>query len=159
MNNATPEPCCTRFNPTPWDNQTVTWNNRTFLQDRIRSFLHIPLNFGAVMKRNMQAIDAAGAEAENGVVLCDENSLWGADLYIEVTRAVPGKKMTAISGTFLSSVFEGPYQNMRRWIAEVKARVAAKTFGLQKLYFYYTTCPRCAKTYGKNYIVILAQIH
>jgi hypothetical protein len=24
--------------------------------------------------------------------------------------------------------------------------------------FYYTTCPKCAKRYGKNYVVLLAQI-
>jgi hypothetical protein len=26
------------------------------------------------------------------------------------------------------------------------------------MYFFYTTCPKCAKKYGKNYVVILAQI-
>jgi len=25
-------------------------------------------------------------------------------------------------------------------------------------YFYYTTCPKCAKKYGKNYVVLLAQV-
>jgi hypothetical protein len=29
---------------------------------------------------------------------------------------------------------------------------------LKKLYFFYTTCPKCAKYYGKNYVVLLAQI-
>ena len=24
--------------------------------------------------------------------------------------------------------------------------------------FYYTTCPNCAKIYGKNYVVLLAQL-
>jgi len=28
----------------------------------------------------------------------------------------------------------------------------------RKLYFFYTTCPRCAQKYGKNYVVILAQV-
>jgi hypothetical protein len=28
----------------------------------------------------------------------------------------------------------------------------------KKMYFYYTTCPKCAKKYGKNYVVLLAQI-
>jgi hypothetical protein len=27
----------------------------------------------------------------------------------------------------------------------------------KKTYCYYTTCPRCAKKYGKNYVVLLAQ--
>ena len=92
------------------------------------------------------------------LVLADENSLWGADVYIEVTRDVPHAKMAALSGTFLCKVFEGPYRNMRQWIAEMKAFVQSKGKSLQKLYFFYTTCPKCAKKYGKNYVAILARI-
>jgi hypothetical protein len=29
---------------------------------------------------------------------------------------------------------------------------------IEKIYFYYTTCPKCAKLYGKNYTVIFAKI-
>jgi hypothetical protein len=149
--------CCPRFNPEPWDDKAVTWEGKRFVKDRVRSFLHIPLNFGGVMTRNMRVIEAAGAKPENMVLLADENSLWGADVYIEVTKDVPGAKMATISGTFLSKVFEGPYRNVRTWIDEMQAFVTAKGKTLEKLYFYYTTCPKCAKKYGKNYVVLLAK--
>jgi hypothetical protein len=155
-NNA--DQCCPRFNPEPWDEKTLTWENRRFVKDRVTSFLHIPLNFGAVMKRNVGAIEAAQATPETMVVLADENSLWGADVYIEITKNIPGANMATISGTFLSKVFEGPYRSMGKWIAEMKRFVQGKGKGLQKLYFFYTTCPKCAKKYGKNYVVILAQV-
>jgi len=29
---------------------------------------------------------------------------------------------------------------------------------LQRMFFFYTTCPKCAKKWGKNYVVILAQV-
>jgi hypothetical protein len=29
---------------------------------------------------------------------------------------------------------------------------------MEKLYFFYTTCPKCAQVYGKNYVVLLAKI-
>ena len=102
-----PDACCPRFDPEPWDGTTLTWENKLFVKDRVRSFLHIPLNFGAVMKRSTQAIEAAGAGTETRVVLADENSLWGADVYIQVTRDIPGANMATITGTFLSKVFEG----------------------------------------------------
>jgi len=51
-----------------------------------------------------------------------ENSFWGVDVYIEVTKDVPGAGMATISGTFLSKVFEGPYCNMRKWIEEMKQK-------------------------------------
>jgi hypothetical protein len=40
----------------------------------------------------------------------------------------------------------------------MKSYVKAKGKALQKLYFFYTTCPKCAKKYGKNYVVLLAQV-
>ncbi len=128
------------------------------MKDRVRSFLHIPLNFGAVMRRNVAAIEAAGAKPETMVVLSDENSLWGADVYLEVAKDVPGASMATISGTFLSRVFEGPYRDIRKWIEDMKALVRGQGKDLRKLYFFYTTCPKCAKKYGKNYVVILARV-
>lgn len=41
------------------------------------------------MKRNVKAIDSADARPETALVIADENSLWGADVYIEVTKDVP----------------------------------------------------------------------
>lgn len=150
--------CCPRFEPEPWTDRVITWERKQFLQDRIVSFLHIPLNFGAVMKRSMAAIEAAGAVPDEMVVLSDENSLWGADIYIAIAKDVPGARTTTLSGTFLTKVFEGSYRNMRNWIEEMKSFVKGKGKALQKLYFFYTTCPKCSKKYGKNYVVILAQL-
>ncbi|MEW6358637.1 MAG: hydrolase [Planctomycetota bacterium] len=150
--------CCERFEPGPWDEKEMTWEGKKFVKDRIRSFLHIPLNFGAVMKRNMERIQKAGAIPDEMVWLTDENSLWGADLYLSVSKDVPGATMAELSGTFLAKVFEGPYNNVRTWIGEMQAHVIAKGKDLKKLYFFYTTCPKCAKVYGKNYVVLLAQV-
>ncbi len=150
--------CCPRFHPEPWDQQEVTFQDKLFVKDRVRSLFHIPLNFGAVMVRNMNRIQAAGAVAPEPLLLSDENSLWGADVYIAVSREVPGAQMARISGTFLTRVFEGPYANAHRWVEEMKAYVAEKKKEMRKLYFFYTTCPKCAKYYGKNYVVLLAQV-
>ena len=40
--------CCPRFEPEPWDDKTLTWENRRFIKARVTSIFHIPLNFGAV---------------------------------------------------------------------------------------------------------------
>ncbi len=158
MSTRNPDECCPRFDPEPWEEKTLTWENKRFLKDRVTSFLHIPLNFGAVMERNVEKIEAIGASPEAMIVLSDENSLWGADVYIEVTRDIPDANITTISGTFLSRVFEGPYRNMRKWMDEMKRFVATKGKTCRKMYFFYTTCPKCSKKYGKNYVVILAEV-
>jgi hypothetical protein len=158
MNEPATTACCPVFDPAPWDEQEITWHDKPFVKDRVRSVLHIPLNFPAVMKRNIPPIALAGALPEPMIVLADENSLWGADIYIEVTDDVPGARMAAISGTFLTKVFEGPFKNTRHWIDEMRRFVKGRGKETKQLLFYYTTCPRCAKIHGKNYVVLLARV-
>lgn len=152
------EICCPRFDPEPWDGKRITWRDKRFVQDRVTSLFHIPLNYGAVMTRTDRLIRAAGAGVGNRVILTDENSLWGADVYVEACKDVPGAKMAFLSGTFLCKVFEGPYRNIGKWLEEMKSWMSGQGKAIRKLYFYYTTCPKCAKKYGKNYVVILAEI-
>lgn len=158
MNANHSEECCPRFNPEPWDEKVIVWKDKQFMQDRVTSLFHIPLNYGAVMTRMTNTVKAAGAATATRIIITDENSLWGADVYIEISKAVPNARMATLSGTFLSKVFEGPYKNIRSWIGEMNAYVAAQGKQVRKLYFYYTTCPNCAKKYGKNYVVILAEV-
>lgn len=150
--------CCPRFNPEPWDEKEIVWQDKIFLKDRVRSFFHIPLNFGRVMVRNMGNIAKADALAPKPILLSDENSFWGADIYIAVSKEVPQAQMKKISGTFLTKVFEGPYKDAGKWARQMKEHVKSKGRNLKKLYFFYTTCPRCAKYYGKNYTVMVAEV-
>ena len=150
--------CCLRFNPEPWDEKEKTLQDKLFLKDHIRSIFHIPLNFGQVMVKNMEKIQKADALAAEPLMLSDEKSLWGADIYIAVSKEVSGAEIVKISGTFLTKVFEGSYNNMGKWVKEMQAFVKSKGKELKKMYFFYTTCPRCAKFYGKNYTVILAKV-
>jgi hypothetical protein len=150
--------CCKRFNPAPWQEKEVNFQDKIFLKDHVTSFFHVPLNYGKVMKRNMEKIEKAGALAKEPLMLSDENSLWGSDIYISVEKDVPGSKMTKMPGTFLSKVFEGSFNNIGKWIKEMGQFVKSKGKTMKKVYFFYTTCPACAKAYGKNYIVLLAEV-
>jgi hypothetical protein len=158
MSASNPDECCPRFDPEPWDGRELQWQDKRFVKDHVTSILRIPLNYGAVMTRSVRRLEAADATPEAMMVLSDENSLWGADVYLEASKDVPGANMASISGTFLCKVFEGPFSNLQKWIKEMNAFVQGKGKSPQKLYFYYTTCPKCAKKYGKNYVVILAQV-
>ena len=106
----------------------------------------------------MGLIEKAKANAPHQLMLTDETSLWGADIYIDVAKIVSGAQMATISGTFLTKVFEGPFQNVGIWAEEMKKYVEKKRKKLKKMYFSYTTCPKCAKVYGKNYVVLFAQV-
>jgi hypothetical protein len=153
-----PSGCCEPFDPELWDNKEIVWQDKIFVKDHITSFLHIPLNTGSKITKNLALIEKAGAKADHQLMLTDENSLWGADIYIDVAKVVPGAEMATLSGTFLTKVFEGPYQNVGKWAKEMESYIKGQGKEIKKLYFSYTTCPKCAKAYGKNYVVLLAQI-
>ncbi len=150
--------CCEQFDPEPWQDKEIIWKDKLFVKDHITSFLHIPLNMGKKITKNMELIEKAGAKAPRQLMLTDEKSLWGSDIYIDVAKEVPEAKMDKLSGTFLTKVFEGPYKNAGKWAKEMDEYAKSKGRELKKLYFSYTTCPKCAKVYGKNYVVLFAQI-
>lgn len=160
MNNQTIKPtgCCEPFDPKPWQEKEIVWKDKIFVKDHVTSFLHIPLNMGKKIVKNMELIEKAEAKAPVQLMLCDEKSLWGSDIYIDVAKKVPGAKMAALTGKFITKVFEGPYQDAGKWSVAMKEYVKSQGKKLKKLYFSYTTCPKCAKAYGKNYVVLFAQI-
>ena len=150
--------CCPKFDPAVWEGKEIIWDNKLFIKDRVTSFFRIPMNYGAVVKRNMDKIAKADALNSGNLMISDENSLWGADVYIAIDKEVPGVEISRLSGTFLAKVFEGSYKDIGKWIKETKEFDKSKGKETKKIYFYYTTCPKCAKAYGKNYVVILAQV-
>ena len=150
--------CCPRFNPDPWEEKEVNFQGKIFIKDHVNSFFHIPLNFGQVIVKNMEKIKNANALTAEPLMLSDEKSAWGSDIYIAVSKAVPGVEIVTISGNFLSKVFEGSFGDVKKWIQEMRKFVKSKGKEIKKMYFFYTTCPKCAKFYGKNYVVIIAEI-
>ncbi|MHC1766259.1 MAG: hydrolase [Verrucomicrobiia bacterium] len=161
MNNPYPSEtgCCSRFIPEPWENKELHWDGKLFLKDRVRCFFFVPLNFGKVITRAMEKISNAGAfTPEPPLVLSDHTSRWNMDLYIEVPKEVPDAEHARLSGTFLTKVFEGSFKETGRWCQQMADWVRSNGKELKRELLYYTTCPKCAKHYGKNYVVILAQV-
>ena len=150
--------CCPHFDPTQWDKKEIVWDNKLFVTDHILSFYHIPLTLNGKAAKNIKLILKAQVDVPDYLMLVDENSKWGADIYIEVSKDMPRAKMTTFSGTFLTKVFEGPYKNIGIWAKDMDDYVKSKDKTINKLYYFYTTCPKCAKAYGKNYVVLFAQI-
>jgi hypothetical protein len=151
--------CCPKFDPEPWKNQEFTFKDRLFVRAKTVSFLHIPLNIGSVFKRTFAQIQQAGAELRDEyLILSTDPSAWRGEHYFAVTKEVPGADNVRLSGNYLTKVFEGPFSDARKWCRETQEYVTSQGQQLRKLYFFYTTCPKCAKHYGKNYVVAFAEI-
>jgi hypothetical protein len=115
---------------------------------------------GSVFKRTFKAIEKAGAQSDNDfVVLSRDPSAWSAEHLFAVNKDVPDQEMVQLTGDFVTKVFEGPYKRVPRWCEELTRGIEADGKEVKQTYFFYTTCPKCAKTYGKNYVVGIAEIH
>ena len=150
--------CCAKLDVARWDEKEIVWQEKLFLRDHIRAFLHVPLNFGSVITRDNEVIEEAEAYPEDPLWLTDEVSPWGSDIYLAVDRDIPGKRIEKLSGTFLTKVFEGPYRHIGRWTREMEEYVGGEGHEVEKMYFYYSTCPKCAKQLGENHVVLLAKV-
>jgi hypothetical protein len=150
--------CCPKFDPSQWDGKMFEFRNKPFMRDRTVSFMHIPLNMGKVMARMQKKAEEHNATAEDFILLSQEISPWHADHFYAVTKDIDGADMVHFSGQYYSKVYEGEFKDAGKWHQDLIDTVAKQNKEVKELYFYYTTCPKCAKTYGKNYVVGLAKI-
>ncbi len=157
--NDSPTGCCPRFRPQAWDGQELHFENKLFARAKTHSFFHIPLDMGRVFARTFKAIEAAHAhQPDQAIVLSRELSPWSAEHLFAVTAPVEGQKMMRLSGDYRTRVFEGRYQDAPKWMRELDAELAQRGERAEKSYLFYTTCPKCAKAYGKNYVVAVAKV-
>jgi len=150
--------CCPEFDPVPWDDKMITWENKRFIRDKVCTLFYMPMNFGGVMKRLDSKITKAGVTLTDGLCLSDHTSKWNMDIYLAVDKEIPDAVNTTLSGNYYSKVYEGSFQNTGKWMKDFEIVMKSKQLVAKKTYMWYTTCPKCAKKYGKNYVVIIAQI-
>ncbi|MBN2518671.1 MAG: hypothetical protein JXB14_07510 [Candidatus Altiarchaeota archaeon] len=158
MDKPTETGCCPKFDPKPWDGKTLEWRDKRFVKDKVRTFFYMPLNFGGVIKRLNAKVEKAGAKTPDCLCLSDHTSKWNMNVYLAVDKEIPDTENVTLSGKFLSKVYEGPYKDTGKWCKDFEAYAKEKGFEIKKWYMWYTTCPKCAKVYGKNYVVIVAGV-
>jgi hypothetical protein len=152
--------CCPVPDVNAWDGQTVTWEGKKFIKDATISFLHVPINMKQVINRSWKKIKEGKAEPPTNewIMLSYDPSPWRGEHYFSVTKEVPGAENVTLSGTFMTKVFEGPYKEAGKWYKKMAEYVKSQGKEAKKIYFFYTTCPKCAKHYGKNYSIAFAQV-
>ncbi len=155
----TPTGCCPRFDPKGWDGLRVHFEDSLFVRATTRSLMHVPLNMESVFTRVQSNIEDAGAQdPDRYLVLSRDLSSTEGEHLFAVTRDVPDEEMVTLSGDFLTRVFEGPYRQAKEWVHEMDIAAEAAGETGKRIFMFYTTCPRCAKAYGKNYVVGFVEV-
>jgi hypothetical protein len=151
--------CCPKYEPELWDDKSYEWQKKQFIKASVFTIFYMPVNFGSVMRRLNSKVMAAGATMPDSLCLSDHTSKWNMDLYLAVDREIPGANNTTLSGKYYSKVYEGPFKDTGKWCKDYESIVTSKGIHISKWFMWYTTCPKCAKKYGKNYVTIMAQVN
>jgi len=149
--------CCPKFDPTPWDSKEFEWNNKKFIKDSVFTLFYMPMNFGKVITKLIGKTNKAGAVMTDNLCLSDHTSKWNMDIYVAVDKEIPDARNVTLSGKYLTKVYEGSFTNTDKWCKDFISYVKMAGKEIKKMYMWYTTCPKCAKAYGKNYVVIIAE--
>ncbi len=136
----------------------LEWTEKPFIKGKVCTLFFMPLNFGQVITKLNKKVDAAGAAVPDWLCLSDHTSKWNMDILLAVDKQIPDAENLTISGKFYSRVYEGNFKDTGKWYADFKTKAVEKGLNIGKIYTWYTTCPKCAKRYGKNYVVIIANV-
>lgn len=156
--------CCAVPDVESWRDTIVTFDRVPFIRAHTRSLFFMPLNMAKVMTELATTGLALAKNPEtaldprDALILSRDLSPFRAEHLYRVTQPILGADNLELSGEFASIVREGPYKKMGEWMRELRARVTEMNRTSSQTYAFYTTCPNCAKHYGKNYVVLLAKL-
>lgn len=155
--------CCPTFNPVRWDEKTFEWDHKKFIKASVPTLFHIPLP-PMIGKRVTKMVKMAedsknlSDDQEEILLLFNDPSAFKSDMYLSVVNTVIGAENTTISGTFLSKVFDGPFNAVPKFIKQMDTYLAQRHSKAKDYYVHYAYCPKCAKKAGHNYMVLFAQL-
>lgn len=155
--------CCPKFNPGKWDGKSFLWKNKRFIMESIPTLFHIPFPpmIGKKITKMMNLADGArkiGSKKDEVLILFRDPSAFRSEIYLSVTGKVSGANNTSISGTFAAKVFDGGYNDIPKFIKQMNEYLAKKGKTAKDYYIHYAYCPKCAKKYGANYMILFAKI-
>jgi hypothetical protein len=55
-------------------------------------------------------------------------------------------------------LFDGPFNKVPQYMRDMDIFLSQQGKLAKKFYFYFATCPNCARKYGHNYIVAFAEV-
>jgi hypothetical protein len=160
------EECCPKFNPKKWDKRTFIWKNKPFIKETIPTLFHIPFPpmIGKKITNMMNiatSVDKIDSKKDEILVLFRDPSAFKSEIFISVTGKVPKANNVNISGTFISKVYDGGYNNIPKFIKNMNEYLVKRGEKIPKdsdYYIHYSYCPKCAKKYGNNYMILFAKV-
>lgn len=160
------EVCCPKFNPKKWDKKTFVWKDKPFIMETIPTLFHIPLPpmIGKKITKMWEIANKAkkvSKKKDEVLVLFRDPSAFKSNIYISVTGKVNGANNVKISGTFIARIYDGGYNSIPKFVKDMNNYLEKKGHKIPKdsdYYIHYAYCPKCAKKFGNNYMILFARV-
>lgn len=154
--------CCQKFEISKWDNKTFDWNEKLFIKASVPTFFHIPLPsmIGKRMKILCELADKAEAnipDLSDALVMFHDPSAFKSEIFYSVTKPIEGAENTTLTGRFEAGVFDGPYNSVPKHIKTMNKKLEEQGKKVKDYYIHYAYCPKCAKKFGNNYMILFAE--
>lgn len=155
--------CCPEFKPDKWDKKDWNWDQKKFIKDSIPTMFHIPFpsminqKIGRMWKA-VEEFRSALPNIEDTLILFLDPSAFRSEIYISTEKEVPTEQNVTISGKFVSRVFDGDYNAVPKFIKTMNQYLVESGKKAQDFYIHYAYCPKCAKKFGHNYLILFAKI-
>ena len=150
--------CCPKFNPSGWDEKTFEWENKRFIKGKVKTLFYMPIGFGKVMTQLNKLVEKSKGSIPDNLCLSEHASKWSMNVLLATDKEISEAENVILNGKYFSKVYEGAFQDTGKWMQDFEIIASEKGLSVKKSYMWYTTCPKCAKKYGKNYVVIIAEI-
>lgn len=149
--------CCPLLKAGDWNKKVFKWRDKPFYRTSYLSIFHIPLNLGSVITKTMSELESKKLVKPPILMLSKEDGLFSSTMLISLARDAKDLPVEKLTGEFTSMLFEGDYKDTGKWVQEILNYVQSKGKKTDYLLFWYGTCPKCAKEYGKAQTVIFAK--
>lgn len=150
--------CCPKINPNDWNDKIFQWQNKPFIKAKVRTFFYIPIGFGNTIRKLDKKLQANSLNFSEGVCLSDHTSKWNMDIYVTIDKEFKDDSISYFNGNFYCKMYEGDFKDTGKWCSDYDKTLKEKGLKNKKIFMWYTTCPKCAKKYGKNYVGIFSEI-
>lgn len=150
--------CCPVFSPEPWDDKIIEWKEKYFIKEKSLTLFYMPVNFSGTMKKLFAQAEKAGACNADAIYLSEHTSKWNMNIWLSMDKEVPGAVTETLTGSFYCKVYEGSFSETGKWEQDFSSLAKSKGYSFIRRFSWYTTCPKCARKYGKNYVVLIGQL-
>ena len=129
----------------------------------MRTFFHIPFppSIGKKVTKMHELAQKAGAtipDLTDALILFRDPSAFRSEIYYAVTKEVDGANNTTVTGSFVTRVYDGPFNKVPVFIKEMGKFLEERGQTAKDYYVHYAYCPKCAKKYNHNYMIIFALV-